>query len=75
MWPSAPISLIGFFWDVCISFSAGLRPGDIITRINDKDIGTAAEVYSAVSSTKELRLTVHRGLDLLYLTVVPERFE
>lgn len=55
--------------------SGGLRPGDIITQINSKDVSSATDVYSAVESQKDLRITVKRGHETLSVTVVPENVE
>ena len=46
--------------------------GDIIVAINDKPVQTVNEVYEAVSTGKELTLTVKRFTQTLKLHCTPE---
>ena len=50
----------------------GLRPGDIIQKINDKDIKSSADVYRAVETNDVLTMDVHRGSEVITLTVRTE---
>lgn len=47
-------------------FSGGLSPGDIITRINGKDVHNTSDIYSILSEKgKALNMTVFRGTQKL----------
>ncbi|GJQ76790.1 hypothetical protein Trydic_g15001 [Trypoxylus dichotomus] len=52
----------------------GLQPGDIVTRINDKDIASAADVYNILGdkSIRNLKITLIRLGKELEIKVVPE---
>ncbi|XP_033102944.1 serine protease HTRA2, mitochondrial-like isoform X2 [Anneissia japonica] len=51
---------------------SGLKPGDIITHIDKQEIKSSKEVYSAVKSENQLRISVVRGQKVMQLTVTPE---
>ena len=52
--------------------SGGLRPMDIITKINGKEVTSSSDVYSAVETGQDLKVTIHRGHQIFTLTVNPE---
>lgn len=56
-------------------FRAGLRKGDVITRINEKDVRLSSDIYGMIASEEELRFTIHRGPDMLLISVTPETVE
>lgn len=54
-------------------FSGGLYPGDIVTKINDKEIKNSSDVYEALAlKTKSLDITIFRGLKKMTVKIVPE---
>ena len=59
---------------ICIlfAFRAGLRPGDIITKMNDKDTESSKQVYQHVRKGEALKIEVKRGELYLKFTVQPE---
>lgn len=63
-------------WKVIIGSPAhtgGLYPGDIVTKINDKDIKNSSDVYEALAlKTKSLDITIFRGLKRMTVKIVPE---
>ena len=58
----------------CISlcFSGGIRPGDVVTQINGKNITNANDVYKIIDESSEMRVVVRRKNDTIHLTVIPE---
>ncbi|XP_076240591.1 HTRA2-related serine protease [Calliopsis andreniformis] len=52
--------------------SGGLQTGDIITHVNDEPVLGATNIYKAVESSKLLRLTVIRKMEVLHLRIEPE---
>ncbi|XP_071947560.1 serine protease HTRA2, mitochondrial-like [Antedon mediterranea] len=50
----------------------GLQPGDIITHIDKEQIKTSKEVYNAVKSEKQLKISIIRGQKVMQLSVTPE---
>jgi HtrA serine peptidase 2 len=55
------------------AYNGGLRPGDIITKINDEEVKSASDVYAAVEKSKTLKLSVQRGTEAtITFTVTPE---
>lgn len=64
-----------FFW---FSFyrRGGLNPGDIVTKINGKEVHTTADIYSFLSEKgKALNMTVYRGTQKLEIVIVPEEMD
>ncbi|XP_017473294.1 PREDICTED: serine protease HTRA2, mitochondrial [Rhagoletis zephyria] len=63
-------------WKVIIGSPAhtgGLYPGDIVTKINDKDIKNSSDVYEALADkTKSLDITIFRGMKKMTVKIVPE---
>ncbi|XP_039971188.1 serine protease HTRA2, mitochondrial [Bactrocera tryoni] len=63
-------------WKVIIGSPAhtgGLYPGDIVTKINDKEIKNSSDVYEALAlKTKSLDITIFRGLKKMTVKIVPE---
>lgn len=53
--------------------TAGMKPGDRVLRVNEKDISTRAELFDAVakSNGKPLTLDVRRGAQIKTLVVTP----
>jgi len=51
---------------------AGLRPGDIIVKMNGKDTGSSKQVYQHVHKGEALKIEVKRGDQYLKFTVQPE---
>ncbi|CAD5115705.1 unnamed protein product [Dimorphilus gyrociliatus] len=55
------------------AWKAGLRAGDVITNVNDKDIQSAKDVYSAVEESTKLKVTAKRPRgETVILNVTPE---
>lgn len=54
---------------------AGLRKGDVITRINEKEVRLSSDIYGMIAADEELRFTIHRGPDTLIISVIPEAVE
>ncbi|XP_020138405.2 serine protease HTRA4 [Microcebus murinus] len=52
--------------------SSGLRDHDVIVSINGQPVTTTADVIEAVKDSDSLSITVHRGRQVLFLTVTPE---
>lgn len=64
-----------FYQNVVLTLCrAGLKPGDIVTHINDKPVVAAESVHSILESSaeKELRMRVLRQGGSTNITVVPE---
>ncbi|KAM3831521.1 serine protease HTRA2, mitochondrial isoform 1-T2 [Vipera latastei] len=51
---------------------SGLKPGDVITEINGRASRRAEDIYEAVRTQSRLTLQVHRGYEVLLLTITPE---
>ncbi|KAM6441104.1 serine protease HTRA2, mitochondrial isoform 2-T2 [Liasis olivaceus] len=51
---------------------AGLKAGDVVTEINGKASRRAEDIYEAVRTQTRLTLLVHRGYEVLLLTITPE---
>ncbi|XP_070612811.1 serine protease HTRA2, mitochondrial [Erythrolamprus reginae] len=51
---------------------AGLRAGDVVTEINGRASRRAEDIYEAVRTQSRLTLQVHRGYEVLLLTITPE---
>lgn len=65
-----------FFLDSLLSHSGGLSPGDIVTKINGKEIHTTSDIYSFLSEKgKALNMTVYRGTQKLEIMIVPEEMD
>lgn len=59
-----------------LSRSGGLSPGDIVTKINGKEVHTTSDIYSILSEKgKALTMTIYRGTQKLEITIVPEEIE
>ncbi|XP_035672646.1 serine protease HTRA2, mitochondrial-like [Branchiostoma floridae] len=54
------------------AYSAGIRPGDVITSINGRQVTSARDIYDAVNSGQQLNITCHRGRTVHHLQVTPE---
>lgn len=54
------------------SHRSGLKPGDVITEINGRASRRAEDIYEAVRTQSRLTLQVHRGYEVLLLTITPE---
>ncbi|XP_053434637.1 serine protease HTRA4 [Nycticebus coucang] len=52
--------------------SSGLRDHDVIVSINGQPVTTMNDVTEAVKNNDSLSITVHRGSQILFLTVTPE---
>ncbi|XP_060825085.1 serine protease HTRA2, mitochondrial [Bombus pascuorum] len=50
----------------------GLQAGDIVTHVNDEEVESSASIYKAIESSRILRMTVIRGLEVLHLRIEPE---
>lgn len=53
---------------------AGIRPGDVITNVDDKKVDNVQELLTAVAGLKpgsESRFALQRGADKMELNVVP----
>ncbi|XP_067619353.1 serine protease HTRA2, mitochondrial [Eurosta solidaginis] len=63
-------------WKVIVGSPAhngGLYPGDIVTKINDKEIKNSSDVYEALGDkSKSLDITIFRGLKKMTIKIVPE---
>ncbi|XP_039189876.1 LOW QUALITY PROTEIN: serine protease HTRA2, mitochondrial [Crotalus tigris] len=51
---------------------SGLKAGDVITEINGRASRRAEDIYEAVRTQSRLTLQVHRGYEVLLLTITPE---
>ena len=49
-----------------------MKPGDIVTHINDKPVHGASNVYSALETSQHLHMTVYRGHQKINIKVTPE---
>ena len=58
-----------YLYTIC---SAGIQPGDVITNINGETVTSSRDVYNAVSSSSELRVTLQRGRSTLSVIITPE---
>ncbi|KAJ8281085.1 hypothetical protein GJAV_G00063330 [Gymnothorax javanicus] len=54
------------------AYRAGMKPGDIVVKINGTEVKTSEEIYNAVRTSDSINLVVRRGPDLLMLHVTPE---
>ncbi|CAH1778130.1 unnamed protein product [Owenia fusiformis] len=55
------------------AYNGGIRPGDVITKINGEDVKSAKDVYDAVKGTdQKLHITIIRNSRSSTVTVVPE---
>lgn len=54
------------------SHRSGLKAGDVITEINGRASRRAEDIYEAVRTQSRLTLQVHRGYEVLLLTITPE---
>jgi len=62
-------------WKVVVGSPAhagGLKPGDIITHINDEPVEGASTIYKVLETTSALTMTVYRGDYKLRITIQPE---
>ncbi|XP_054725179.1 serine protease HTRA2, mitochondrial [Anastrepha obliqua] len=63
-------------WKVIIGSPAhagGLYPGDIVTKINEKEIKNSSDVYEVLADkTKSLNITIYRGMKKMTVKIVPE---
>ena len=50
----------------------GLKPGDVITHINEQPIRSAADVYRLLDGTEQLVVTVRRHTETRRFRVAPE---
>ena len=50
----------------------GLKPGDVITHINEQPIRAAADVYKLLDGSEQLVVTVRRHNETRRLRVAPE---
>ncbi|XP_077979838.1 serine protease HTRA2, mitochondrial-like [Glandiceps talaboti] len=57
------------------SYSAGVRPGDVIININGQDVKTATDVYDAVNNKKVLEMILIRQNKKIKVEVIPEEAE
>ncbi|XP_031632717.1 serine protease HTRA2, mitochondrial [Contarinia nasturtii] len=66
-------------WKVIIgspAYNGGLHPGDIVTKINGKDVRTTSEIYSVLSEKgKALNMTIYRGTQKLEVMIIPEEMD
>ena len=60
-----------YLYTICIC-SAGIQPGYVITSINGETVTSSRDVYNAVSSSSELRVTLQRGRSTLSVIITPE---
>nr|CAD7424390.1 unnamed protein product [Timema monikensis] len=54
------------------AYTAGLKPGDIVTHINNKPVKGANDIYMALESAKYLSMMVVRENKRFEVTVIPE---
>ncbi|XP_041370606.1 serine protease HTRA2, mitochondrial-like [Gigantopelta aegis] len=57
------------------AYNGGLKPGDIITHINDKEVNASSDFFGAVSTNDILKLAVMRKQKRILLTIKPEEIE
>lgn len=69
------INLVVYYGNMFFSGRAGLRKGDVITRINEKEVRLSSDIYGMIAAEEELRFTIHRGPDTLIISVIPEAVE
>ena len=60
-------------WPSSVAAQAGLKKGDVIVRINGKDIASSSQVYSMVQSGQRLHLEIIRNSERRTVTLVPEK--
>ena len=70
--PQSP-PIVGTVVDGFPAQKAGIRPGDIITRVEDEEITQWIDLPGAISRSegKELQLTIKRGEEVLSMRVTP----
>lgn len=56
-------------------YRAGIQPGDVIVRINDKDIKSSAEVYKILETSESLIVQVYRHNQKFQLTITPDTID
>ncbi|KAG7461579.1 hypothetical protein MATL_G00192580 [Megalops atlanticus] len=54
---------------------AGMKPGDVVVKVNGAAVRSAEEIYGAVCASDGLSVVVRRGHDLLKLHMTPELTE
>ena len=56
---------------------AGIKAGDIITHINDKEVKSANDIYNLVQAKQELTATIVRGptAEVMKVKVIPEELQ
>ncbi|XP_052066514.1 serine protease HTRA2, mitochondrial-like isoform X1 [Mytilus californianus] len=54
---------------------AGIQPGDVIVKINDKDIKSSAEVYKILETSDTLIVQVYRQNQKFQLTITPDTID
>ena len=60
-------------WPSGVAAQAGLKKGDVIVRINGKDIASSSQVYGMVQSGQRLHLEIVRNTERRTVTLVPEK--
>lgn len=56
-------------------YREGLRPRDVITRVNDVAATSANDIYKALETAESLKLTIKRGQREINLVVKPEAID
>ncbi|XP_050397578.1 serine protease HTRA2, mitochondrial [Patella vulgata] len=57
------------------AYHGGLRPGDVITHINEQEIQTSNDIYTALDTSAKLRVGILRGQQKLKLLINTEDME
>ncbi len=55
--------------------SGGIRPGDVITKINGKIVMSASDFYTAVENNDMVHLHIMRGQKKIELSIHPEELD
>lgn len=65
--------LVAQVWPSSVAAQAGLKKGDLIVRINGKDVISSRQVYDIVQTGKRLHMEIIRNSSRKTITLAPEK--
>ena len=65
--------LVAQVWPSSVAAKAGLKKGDLIVRINGRDVTSSRQVYNMVQSGKRLDMEIIRNSSRKNIALVPEK--